>query len=192
LGKRSSHNNVERNLDKSGRGKRKSASIRAVPVSEGAVRPAASVDLGAMRDSVSFQLRYASWAVHAAFAEHFSPADAVPRQYSVLYLVSLNPGINVKALAAAIGVDQSTLVPTINVCEEKGWIARRRSKPDRRITALELTQDGHATLEDLSNKLDAHEAMVTTGLSAKDRRQLLTLLKTIRSNAASGPSASEA
>lgn len=168
------------------RARRRSARDRRVPLSEGVVQPAPSVDLGAMRDSVSFQLRYASWAVHSAFAEQFAPADAVPRQYSVLYLVSLNTGINVKALAAAIGVDQSTLVPTLNVCEERGWIRRHRSKPDRRVTALEVTKAGRATLEALSKNLDAHEASVTTGVSDDELRQLLALLRKIRFNALSG------
>ena len=113
-----------------------------VALSEGVRRPEVDVDLGLMRESVSFQLRHAAWAVHNAFARHFAPADAVPRQYSVLYLIGRNPGVSVKALAAAIGVDQSTLVPTLNICEERGWLRRDRGKPDRRLVALDLTAEG--------------------------------------------------
>lgn len=151
-----------------------------VPLSEGALPIDVNVDFGLMRDSVSFQLRHASWAVHAAFGAHFAPSDAVPRQYSVLYLIRINPGVSVNVLAAAIGVDQSTLVPTLNVCEGRGWIRRTRGKPDRRLVALEITPKGQGTLDRMQKKLRAHEASVTSELTDGERRQLLVLLRKIR------------
>jgi len=154
-----------------------------VALSEGVRRPEVDVDLGLMRDSVSFQLRHAAWAAHSAFAQRFAPADAVPRQYSVLYLIGRNPGISVKALAAAIGVDQSTLVPTLNVCEERGWIRRERGKPDRRLVALDLTPEGRQALDALQRQLAAHEAAVTAALSEEERRQLLALLAKVAAGA---------
>ncbi len=156
-----------------------------VPLSEGILPPEANVDLGLMADSVSFQLRHASWAAHAAFGLRFAPADAVPRQYTTLYLISVNPGISVKALAAAIGVDQSTLVPTLNICEERGWITRTRGKPDRRVAALDLTTDGKRMLASLQLALAEHEAAVTATLSAAERQQLLDLLRKVRASAMS-------
>jgi DNA-binding MarR family transcriptional regulator len=151
-----------------------------VGLSEGALPIDVDVDFGLMRDSVSFQLRHASWAVHAAFGAHFAPSDAVPRQYSVLYLISINPGVSVNVLAAAIGVDQSTLVPTLNVCEGRGWLRRARGKPDRRLVALEITPKGQGALDRMQKKLRAHEASVTSELTDAERRQLLVLLRKIR------------
>jgi len=154
--------------------------------SEGARALEIDVDLGMMRESVSFQLRHASWAVHTAFAAQFADANvAVPRQYSVLYLIGSNPGISVKALAAAIGVDQSTLVPTLNVCEERGWIRRERGKPDRRVAALDLTAKGRSVLDGFQHMLRAHEARVTADLSEAERRQLLALLRKVRAGTTS-------
>lgn len=151
--------------------------------SEGARPLEVDVDLGMMKQSVSFQLRHASWAAQNAFALHFASSDHVPRQYSVLYLISANPGVSVKALAAAIGVDQSTLVPTLNVCEARGWIRRTRGLPDRRVTALHLTDQGRVVLGELQAKLQAHEAVVTSELSPGERRQLLGLLRKVRAGA---------
>lgn len=149
--------------------------------SEGARPLEVDVDLGMMRESVSFQLRHASWAVHTAFAARFTPSNAVPRQYSILYLISTNPGVSVKALAAAIGVDQSTLVPSLNVCEDRGWIRRKRGKPDRRLVALDLTAKGRQSLDGLRQMLQSHEDLVTSELSETERRQLLVLLRKVRS-----------
>jgi DNA-binding MarR family transcriptional regulator len=165
--------------------RQRTGSTGSVPLSEGVIQPAGNVDLGIMRDSISFQLRFTSWAVHTAFGVQFAPSDAVPRQYSVLYLVGLNPWINVKSLSAAIGVDQSTLVPTLNVCEERKWIRRRHGKPDRRVTVLELTKAGERKLQTAGRMLDAHEASVAAGLSVAERRQLLALLRRVRTNALS-------
>jgi DNA-binding MarR family transcriptional regulator len=161
------------------------AKARTAPLSEGARPLEVDVDLGMMRESVSFQLRHASWAAQHAFALQFAASDHVPRQYSVLYLISANPGVSVKALAAAIGVDQSTLVPTLNICEDRGWIRRERGKPDRRVTALVLTDTGRVTLDDLQRLLQAHEDRVTAQLSEAERRQLLDLLRKVRAGALS-------
>lgn len=156
---------------------------RKVALSEGIRPPDAGVDLGAMAESVGFQLRQTSYAVHLAFGRGFSNADAVPRQYSVLHLIDLNPGISVKDLAAAIGVDQSTLVPTLNVCEQRGWIVRERTARDRRLAALGLTEVGRKVLADIQQKLLGHEAEVTADLSPGERRQLLDMLRRVRAAA---------
>jgi DNA-binding MarR family transcriptional regulator len=160
-----------------------SRKAQGLPLSEGILPPEANVDLGLMRDSISFQLRHASWAVHTAFGLRFAPVDAVPRQYSVLYLISINSGISVKALAAAIGVDQSTLVPTLNICEERGWITRTRSKPDRRVAALDLTDAGRRMLAEMQDRLTAHETAMTAELTEPERKTLLALLRKVRSSA---------
>lgn len=153
--------------------------------SEGARDLGVNVDLGMMRESVSFQLRYVSWAVHTAFLARFAAADAVPRQYSVLYLIKTNPGVSVNALAAAVGVDQSTLVPTLNVFEDRGWVRRARAKPDRRLVALELTARGSAVVRELTHLLRSHEAAMTSLLSEAERRRLLLLLRKVRAGALS-------
>lgn len=156
---------------------------RKVALSEGARPLEAGVDLGAMEESVAFQLRQTSYAVHQAFARGFSTADAAPRQFSVLHLIRLNPGMSVKDLAAAIGVDQSTLVPTLNICEERGWIVRERTARDRRVAALGLTEAGAKVLADIQDRLARHEAEVTSDLSAAERRQLLDMLRRVRAAA---------
>jgi DNA-binding MarR family transcriptional regulator len=152
----------------------------AVSRSEGARDLGVNVDLGMMRESIAFQLRYVSWAVHSAFIARFAPSDAVPRQYSVLYLININRGISVKALAAAIGVDQSTLVPTLNVCEDSGWIRRVRGQVDRRLVALNITAKGGEILDEMREMLRSHEASVTSELNEAERRQLLALLRKVR------------
>lgn len=155
-----------------------------LPLSEGIVPPDEAVDLGAMADSISFQLRHASFAVHAAFGFRFRPADAVPRQYSILYLIDRNPGLSVKALAAAIGVDQSTLVPSLNILEERGWILRARGQPDRRRVALTLTSEGAAMLAAMQRAIAAHEAEIAADLDDAERRALILLLRKVRAAAA--------
>jgi DNA-binding MarR family transcriptional regulator len=136
-----------------------------------------------MARSIPFQLRQTAYAVHQAFGRGFSNAEAVPRQYTVLHLIDLNPQISVKDLAAAIGVDQSTLVPTLNVCEERGWIVRERTARDRRLAALGLAEAGRKALAGIQQKLAAHEAEVTADLSPAERRQMLDMLRRVRAAA---------
>jgi DNA-binding MarR family transcriptional regulator len=76
-------------------------------------------------------------------------------------------------------VDQSTLVPTLNVCEGRGWIRRERGQVDRRVVALHITASGETVLQDFHRQLVAHEASICAGLSDAERKQLLALLAKI-------------
>jgi DNA-binding MarR family transcriptional regulator len=105
--------------------------------------------------------------------------DLAPGQYSVLLLIGLNPGLSQMDLAAATGLDGSTLVPITNRFEKLGWIRRTRRKEDRRFYSLRVTPAGQAVLDNARPIIDAHERRLVSGLTERERDTLIDLLSRI-------------
>jgi DNA-binding MarR family transcriptional regulator len=82
-------------------------------------------------------------------------------------------------LCEAIRVDKSTFAITLNGLEDKHLIRRVRSEKDRRQNMLRLTKKGSTLLKAILAHVERHERRVFAGLSEKERRQLMTLLKKI-------------
>ena len=139
-------------------------------------------DTGHLNRRVGYQLRRLAFLSNQLFVRLFSEEAIAPGQFSIFYLISLNTGISQKMLAKVSGVDQSTLVPTLNYFEESGWVSRVRSKPDRRITGLELTSKGKAKIRRLIKLETSHEEMLTMALSSEERELLLRLLGKLRTS----------
>ena len=64
--------------------------------------------------------------------------DFTPGSFGVLTLIRANPGITQVALAAAFGVDKSTMSPVIVRLEKRGLVRREVLASDRRCHALYL------------------------------------------------------
>ena len=68
--------------------------------------------------------------------------DFTPGSFGVLTLIRANPGITQVALAAAFGVDKSTMSPVIVRLEKRGLVRREVLASDRRCHALYLRAGG--------------------------------------------------
>lgn len=137
---------------------------------------------------VGYALRRAQLAVFADFANAMRAADTplTPGEFGILQIVATNDGLTQTALARALGVDRSTLVPVLNRLEEARLIERRKSPTDRRAHALALGPDGARLIERYETLVRAHEARLLAPLSSGERRQLIRLLERILDGARSG------
>ncbi len=146
-------------------------SLKAKP---GRQNRADGLDFGCLPGLVGYQVRRAQ----LADFQHFMAATGgvTPGRFGVLTLIAANPGLNQSDLAAALGIDRSTLVPVIDVLEAKRLVARHPSPTDRRTNALHLTRQGEASRRDLERRVRRHEAEMAGDLTEKERRQLLALL----------------
>jgi DNA-binding MarR family transcriptional regulator len=128
---------------------------------------------------VGYALRRAQLGVFADFAEAMRAADVplTPGEFGILQIVGSNDSLTQTALARALGVDRSTLVPVLNRLEGARLIERRKSPTDKRAHALALGYDGDRLLERYEALVRAHEARLLAPLSASERRQLIRLLE---------------
>ncbi len=128
---------------------------------------------------ISYQLKRAYLASNAAYAAALAPLGLSPGHFGLLQAVADDPGLMQRDAAAAIGLDKSTVVPMLNLLEQKGWI-ERRANADGRARSLWLTEAGQMAIEELRPLIAAHEARVSQGLSPQERAVLVELLKRVR------------
>jgi DNA-binding MarR family transcriptional regulator len=76
-----------------------------------------------------------------------------------------------------MGIDPSAMVKLINDLENAGLAERRRRPGDRRAWEVAITAKGRRALERARQLAMQVEDEVLGGLTAGDRRQLLTLLR---------------
>jgi len=141
--------------------------------------PGDGLDHGILPDLIGYQLRLAHVAVFRDFERTVGDLGISPGRVGVLVLVNGNPGITQSRLAEAVGLDRSTLVPVLDGLERRGLIERRQGK-DRRTNGLWLTPSGKRLLGRVRRRIAVHERRMVSGMSEKERDQLVALLARLR------------
>jgi MarR family transcriptional regulator, transcriptional regulator for hemolysin len=107
-------------------------------------------------------------------ADGLSDAAWVP----LVHLESHGDGLRQNELAAAVGLDSSSLVRLLDRLEGQGLILRVLDKADRRVRRIRLTEAGRAAVADIRKRLwgfengllaDVSEAELAAALSVFDR-----------------------
>ena len=104
----------------------------------------AGVDFDELPTYVGYQVRRAQAKIFAEFEATLGDFDFTPGSFGVLTLIRANPGITQVALAAAFGVDKSTMSPVIFRLEKRGLVRREVLASDRRCHALFFQACGRA------------------------------------------------
>jgi len=146
-----------------------------------------ALDRGLLPSLLGYALRRAQSAVFADFSTTFAQAGEAltPGEFGLLVLVERNAGLSQTALARALGIDRSTLVPILDRLQERGLLVRRPSPTDGRTHALALTPVGAKTLAQFSRLVRTHERRIAGRLSSDETRLLISLLEKVR--AGTGP-----
>lgn len=138
------------------------------------------IELGILPHLLGYHLRRAQVAMFQSFAAAMEPFGISPGQLGVLVIISENPGLNQTRLAAALGIDRSTMVGVLDGLEKRGLVRRAPSPTDRRSHALGLTEAGGRLLAELRPSLEAHERHIARDLTAAERETLIRLLSRVR------------
>ena len=149
--------------------------------------PIADLDRGLLPSLMGYALRRTQSAVFADFAATFARAGEAltPGEFGLLVLVDRNAGLSQMALARALGIDRSTLVPILDRLQGRGFLVRRRSPTDGRTHALALTPAGAKALARFARLVRTHEARIAAGLSTAETQTLIELLERVRASARS-------
>lgn len=147
----------------------------------------APLDRGLLPSLMGYALRRAQSAVFADFAATFAKAGEAltPGEFGLLVLVDRNEGLSQMALARALGIDRSTLVPILDRLQARDLLVRRPSPTDGRTHALALTPAGEKALARFGRLVRAHEKKIASGLSTTETRTLIDLLQRVRVSARS-------
>jgi DNA-binding MarR family transcriptional regulator len=150
-------------------------------------KPPATLDRGLLPSLLGYVLRRAQSAVFDDFANTFAKAGEAltPGEFGLLVLVDRNAGLSQMALARALGIDRSTLVPILDRLQERGLLMRHRSPTDGRTHALALTPAGEKALARFARLVRAHEKRIASQLSSAEIRLLIDLLEKVHTGARS-------
>jgi DNA-binding MarR family transcriptional regulator len=147
--------------------------------------PVKNLDRGMLPALLGYALRRTQSAVFADFAATFTEAGEAltPGEFGLLVLVERNEGLSQMALARALSIDRSTLVPILDRLQARGLLLRRASPTDGRTHALALTPGGGKALAKFTQLVRRHEKRVAAGLSTAETRTLIELLEKVRAGA---------
>ena len=145
------------------------------------------LDRGLLPSLLGYVLRRTQSAVFGDFAASFAKAgeSLTPGEFGLLVLVERNAGLSQMALAQALGIDRSTLVPILDRLQARGLVIRRRSPIDGRTHALQLTAEGEKALGRFTRLVRAHEKRIASGLSSAEITALIELLDKVHKGARS-------
>src|SRR2546421_11945363 len=130
------------------------------------------------------QLFFRLWrASHTRVAEALESVDLTPALFGLLNVLGAREGAIQQELGSAMGVDPSTMVSLIDQLEAAGLAKRRPHPTDRRAREVVITPKGRRALERGRAMAAQVEDEVLRGLTAGERRELLTLLRRALSSA---------
>lgn len=137
------------------------------------------VDTRFLESLMGYNARRASLAIIGRFLVQMAVYDLRPVDFSVLSLITHNPGITSRQLCSALGLLPPNLVGMINTMEKRGLIERHPHPIDRRAVGLRLSDVGcqlMAKAEVTATQLERH---ATAKLTAAESKTLLRLLRKI-------------
>jgi DNA-binding MarR family transcriptional regulator len=109
-------------------------------------------------------------------AEALSGEEVVQLEYGSLVCLEIEPGIDQRRLAEAMGIDPSNTSLLVDRLHSKGLIERRIKGADRRARELYLTPKGKKLWRRLRPKTSAANERVLAPLAPAERELLLNLL----------------
>lgn len=140
--------------------------------------PADEVGFGPLPSYLGYLLRRAQGRVFADFAQALG-GEISPGEFGLLTLVAENPGITQVRLAAALGLDKSTLSPALARLTRRGLLRRERLPSDGRLQALRLAPGAEAAHAAMRARVEAHEARIAAALEPAERAELMRLLRLV-------------
>jgi DNA-binding MarR family transcriptional regulator len=137
------------------------------------------VDTSFLETLLGYNARRASLAVIEVFLARMEPYGLRPVDFSVLSLITHNPGITSRQLCNTLGILPPNLVGMVSAFEKRGLIVRKPHPHDGRAMGLHLTPAGQKLMREAEPMAAKLEAEVASRLSPGEQRTLLRLLKKV-------------
>ncbi|HEY8047750.1 MAG TPA: MarR family transcriptional regulator [Ramlibacter sp.] len=144
-----------------------------------AARAVEAVDTSYLEGLIGYNARRAALAVIEVFLARMSTYDLRPVDFSVLSLVTHNPGVTSRQLCTTLGILPPNLVGMVNNLEKRGLIVRQPHPHDGRAMGLHLTPGGQKLMRDAERTAAQLESEAAAKLTDAEVRTLIRLLKKV-------------
>jgi len=132
--------------------------------------------------SIGFRFGNMSRKMSSLFASRLKPYGITPEQWTVLYQVYLQEGINQKELALRSGKDQPSITRILDVLDKKGFVRRKPDPGDRRAYLIYATP----AVKQLMNETEPLELSLNdeliAGITDEQLETLDQIMKQINAN----------
>lgn len=155
------------------------AAAKARAVAPPAAAAVDTVDTSYLETLVGYNARRAALSVIGLFLQRMAVYGLRPVDFSVLSLITHNPGITSRQLCNALNILPPNLVGMVNALESRGLIQRSPHPRDRRALGLHLTADGEALMREAEVTASELEVEATGRLTAGERATLIRLLRKV-------------
>lgn len=91
----------------------------------------------------------------------------------IIEAVGIQEPKSVSTIARSLGVTVGTLTVNMNNLEKKGYLSRTRSKEDRRVVLVELTEKGRKAF---FHHRDFHKGMIKAAVSGLNEDETVSLI----------------
>jgi DNA-binding MarR family transcriptional regulator len=128
-------------------------------------------------------------AIRRHLSEHLTQLGVTLPEYTALSVLRRGGELSNAQLSRRVLVTPQSAIKVITGLERKGLIERQPDPDHGRILRARITKEGGALLDACDRVADAMEADMLEGLSAKEREQLSSALKTCLQGLGAGLSA---
>jgi DNA-binding MarR family transcriptional regulator len=137
----------------------------------------AGLDYDVLDDLLGYCLRRAQVAMFLAFHDSTRGRGITPPRFTALVIIGANPGISQSALGATLGIARSGATMLADWMVEEALVERRRPPGDARAWGLHLTARGERLVARMKQEVVAGDRRRSSILSARERAELLRLLR---------------
>lgn len=110
-----------------------------------------------------------------AYNPYLKPLGLTYTQYIVFMVLWEKESVNVGQLGEMLKLDSGTLTPLLKRLEKDGYVTRKRSKEDERVTIISITDKGNG-LKEKCKDIPLELAKKGSPLSENDAKELYRLL----------------
>ncbi|MEG3765446.1 transcriptional regulator SlyA [Alteromonas sp. 14N.309.X.WAT.G.H12] len=137
-----------------------------------------------MENNIGWHLSRAAYAWRQAVDHFMSDLNLTQTRWvALLHLDRTGEGCSQKELAEDIGVEQPSLLRTLNLLEEADLIERKPCAEDARIKTLWFTPKGRQLMEAVEERAKAARLQMLNGFDENECKQLYLLLSRVIDNA---------
>jgi DNA-binding MarR family transcriptional regulator len=152
-----------------------------MPVSSKPAPAVEEVDTSYLETLIGYNATRASLKVIELFTKRMAVYDLRHVDFSILSLITHNPGITSRQLCSALSILPPNLVGKIVTLEKRELVHRKPHPQDGRAVGLYLTDAGEAMMREAERTATGLESDATERLSAAEKKTLVRLLQKIYS-----------
>ena len=137
------------------------------------------IDTSYLETLLGYNARRAALVIIEQFLKRMAVYDLRPVDFSVLSLITHNPGISSRQLCSALNILPPNLVGMINTLEKRELIVRKPHPSDGRVVGLHLSDAGGKLMKNAEQTAKELENDAASKLTAAERKTLMRLLQKI-------------